>query len=175
MSNEQVIKKGLSKAREIIDSRILRALEATAFDLEAMRPFHIYWTNNLLDSIGCAIYQDGVLLKIFTPDQAADDPRSGYSTYPVESRVIEDSEVALWDVDDDAVNIFREWWGSDELVNKLLQPSFDVSTQVDGFALYYVAAMPYARIIDKKYGEVVLKEEQAGIIFKSHIRSYGSN
>jgi len=173
--NTQVIEKGQRKAREIIDNRIMASLVATAFDLETLRPFGIYWTGNLLDSIGCAIYQDGRLERLFTPDQKASDPRSGAAEYPAESRVVEGSEIPIGGGNDAAYDIFRAWWGSDELVQKLLQPPPEISNMTDGFALYYVAAMPYAEIIDAKYRGIVLEEEQVGIIFKTQMKRYASN
>lgn len=175
MNNKQVIEKGILKAREIIDNRIMASLAATAFDLDSLRPFGIRWTGNLLDSIGCAIYKDGVLERIFTPTQTAPDPRSGANEYPAESRMIEGSESEINGGNTDAYDVFRAWWGSDELVNKLLQPSFDIATMTDGFALYYVAAMPYASFIDDKYNGDVLDEEAVGITFKTKLRSYGIN
>jgi len=164
MNNQQVIETGVRKAREIIDNRIMASLQATAFDLETLRPFGIYWTGNLLDSIGCAIYQDGRLERLFVPDQKASDPRSGADEYPPETRVVEGSEAPINGGNNSAYDIFRAWWGSDELVEKLLSPPPEILNMTDGFALYYVAAMPYASIIDAKYGGVVLDEEQVGIV-----------
>lgn len=175
MNNQLVIEKGIRMARTLIDNRIMASLEATAFDLDSLRPFGIRWTGNLLDSIGCAIYKDGVLERFFTPPKTAPDPRSGASEYPAESRVIEHSEIAINSNMDDAINVFRAWWGSDELINKLLQPSWDIAYMEDGFALYYVAAMPYADIIDAKYDGEVLQEEEVGILFLSKMKQYASN
>jgi len=175
MGNAQIIEKGILKARAIIDSRIMSSMEATAFDLDSLRPFGIYWTGNLLDSIGCAIYRDGVLERIFTPNKRASDPRSGADQYPLDSRIVEGSEMVIDTDNDDAHDVFRAWWGSDELINKLLQPSFEIATMTDGFALYYVAAMPYSSIVDDKYDGAVLEEEQVGIVFKTKMKQYDSN
>lgn len=179
MSNQQVIEKGIKKAREIIDERILRAIKDTAFSLDNLRPFGIKWTGNLLDSIGCGIYQDGVFLTFVTPEQIAGDPRSGEDEYSAESRDVEGSETPIYGDKDnpdlDNIDVNRPWWGHEEVINMLLSPPPEISNMTDGFALYYVAAMPYAYFVDKAHEGAVLEEEKVKGLFTTAIKSYANN
>jgi len=168
MTNDQVITQGVNKAREIIDRRIFSALEYTAMSLETLRPFGIKWTGNLLDSIGCGIYKDGTLRKFYIPQRIATDPRSGDDEFPIDSRQVEDSEIPLWNVPN-GVDVDAAWWGEDALFNMIKDPPMEIQTMT-GWALYYVAAMPYASIVDYEHAGVVLKEGAAVRLFYNTIK-----
>jgi len=165
MGNEQVILKGLDIARTVIRKQIVDAIKKTAFDLESLRPFGIVWTHNLLDSIGCGIYEDGVLIEIVTPVAEAPEPRSGASTMPASSRSISGSEQPIYGVQ--GIDENKAYWGEKELLAMLLDPPPEV--RVQGWALYYVAAQPYSEFIDDMGGDV-LADEDVIPIFKTHIK-----
>jgi hypothetical protein len=171
MSNKGVIEKGILKARQIIDNRILASLKAAAFDLLALTDVHV-WTHNLWDSIGCGIYQNGVLIEYSVPPKIATDPRSGEESFPPEARSVEGSERPIWG---DVGNIDRDraYWGQLELFDMLSDPPSGIKNMTDGFALYYVAAMPYAEIQDRYYN--VTHEHRMFPIFISKLKSYDSN
>ncbi len=177
--NAHVIEKGIRKAREIIDGRILKSLKETAFYMDNLRPFDIKWTGNLLDSIGCGIYQDGVFITFVIPDQIASDPRSGEAQFPADTRDVEGSERPIYGGKDnpnlDNIDIFRPWWGTEELANMLMSPPPEIANMTDGFALYYVAAMPYAYFVDQIHGGTVLEEQAVHGLFTTIIKSYARN
>ena len=164
MKNEQVILKGLDIAKSAIRKQIVDAIVKTAFDLESLRPFGIVWTHNLLDSIGCGIYENGVLIKIVTPVAEAPEPRSGEGDVSIESRTIPGSEQPIYGVS--GIDVDREYWGEKELLEMLLDPPPEV--MITGWALYYVAAQPYSEVVDDLGGDV-LADEDVVPIFKTHI------
>jgi hypothetical protein len=171
MSNEQVIERGILKARAIIDERIFRSLRSAAFDLLSMTDVSV-WTHNLWDSIGCGIYKNGVLIEYSVPPKEALDPRSGEDDFPSEARSVEGSEVPIWKVD--GIDIDREYWGQGELFDMLNDPPSRIKNMKDGYALYYVAAMPYAELIDRKYYDV-MHEHRMYPLFLANMKSYDSN
>lgn len=170
MSNKGVIEKGILKARQIMDNRILASLKAAAFDLLDMTDVPV-WTHNLWDSIGCGIYQNGVLIEYSVPPKEALDPRSGSFDFPKESRSDVDSAIPIWGVE--GIDVFKAYWGNSELFDMLSDPPSEIKNMKDGFALYYVAAMPYSELIDRKY--TVTHENRMFPLFISHLRSYATN
>lgn len=165
MKNEQVILKGLDIAKTVIRKQIVDAIKKTAFDLENLRPFNLEWTHNLLDSIGCGIYENGVLIDFIVPRSEAPEPRSGDSEFPAEYRKIKGSEQPIYDVD--GIDVNRTYWGDKELLDMLTDPPPEILKP--GWSLYYVAAMPYAEFLDDT-GEIVLADERVVPIFKTHIK-----
>lgn len=168
MTNTQVITNGLETSQKIIDARILNALVETALTLESLRPFNIRWTGNLLDSIGCGIYKDGSLRKYYTPPRIATEPRSGDDEFPIDSRQVEGSESPLWEVPN-GVDEDKAWWGEDQLFQMILNPPAEIQ-QLIGWALYYVAAMPYSQIVDEANNGDVLAEESIPKTFMQFIK-----
>ena len=164
MNNEQVILKGLDVARTAIRTQIVDAIKKTAFDLEALRPFDLNWTHNLLDSIGCGIYENGVLIDYITPIAEAQDPRSGDGDFPIEARKVSGSEAPISGVS--GIDVDRPYWGEKELFDMLADPPPEVMIQ--GWALYYVAAQPYSEVLDRMGGDI-LADERVVPIFKTHI------
>jgi len=164
MKNEQVITQGISKAREIIRRRYLNALKETAFDLVNLTDVAV-WTHNLWDSIGCGIYENGSLIEYHVPPKLAVDPRSGADEYPREARKDQSSAMPIFKVA--GVDAEKAYWGQDELFDMLNDPPLDVRN-CTGFALYYVAAMPYAQYVDKRYN--VTNEEMMKPLFYQHIK-----
>ena len=146
IDNNKVISDGLIKARRIIDERIVSALTKTAFDLIDETDVPI-WTHNLWDSIGCGIYKDGSLMKVVYPPKRAEEPRS--NIYGVT-----------------APN--RDYWGYEELGDMIM--SAPDSIPAKGWALYYVAAMPYSEVVDERSDVDVLHEEVVKPKFLSHIK-----
>lgn len=165
MTNEQVILKGLDTARAIIRKQIVDAIKQTAFDLEVLRPYGLAWTHNLLDSIGCGIYEDGVLIDYITPVAEATDPRSGAESYPIDARKVRGSEAPIYGID--GIDKDRPYWGEKELFDILNDPPPQVYGK--GWALYYVAAMPYSEVLDER-GYDILQDEEVVPIFKTHIQ-----
>ena len=144
--NNKVISDGLVKAKRIIDERITSALSKTAFDLidETDAPI---WTHNLWDSIGCGIYKDGALIKVVYPPKRAEEPRSDIYGIAVPN---------------------RDYWGYEELRDMIMNPPSSIPSK--GWALYYVAAMPYSEIVDNRSDVDVLHEEVVKPKFLSHIK-----
>jgi hypothetical protein len=171
MNNAQVIEGGLRKAMDIIDFRTTSALEETAFDLVNMTEVPV-WTHNLWDSVGCGIYRNGVLIKYSVPPTVAVDPRSGDKEFPLEARSDPMSAFPIWGSGLQGLDKDAAYWGTVELFEMLERPPMDITSH-KGWALYYVAAMPYSQIIDKKYD--VLQEEHIQPLFFTHIRKYDSN
>lgn len=169
MSNDQVIDRGIAKAKELIDAQMLRTLKATAYDLLASTDVPV-WTHNLWDSIGCGIYRSGVLIEYATPVRGAKDPRSGAESYPMEARTDRssffNSSEPIWGAPS-GVDVNREYWGEKELFDMLNDAPPEISGMTSGWALYYVAAMPYAQVLDEDYN--VLKDELVNPLFFSHI------
>jgi hypothetical protein len=173
MNNAQVIEKGLRTAREIIDGRILRSLKDSAFDLINMTDVPV-WTHNLWDSIGCGIYKDGVLVDYSVPPKLATDPRSGLNEGGSSSRNDPYSAKPIWgDTGLDEDETYRTFWGQGELFDMLNDPPADIASMTDGFALYYVAAMPYSELLDRRY--TITHEGRMFPLFISHLKSYDSN
>ena len=164
MSNAQVITKGSEIIKGLIRKQILDAIKKTAFDLETLRPYGLAWTHNLLDSIGCGIYENGVLIEYITPEALALDPRSGADEYPIEARKVRGSEAQIYGVA--GIDPHRAYWGEKELFDMLIDPPEDV--RIKGWALYYVAAMPYSEVLDER-GFDILQDEAVVPIFKTHI------
>lgn len=165
MTNEQVILKGLDTARSIIRKQIVDAIKQTAFDLETLRPYGLAWTHNLLDSIGCGIYENGVLIDYITPVAEAVDPRSGADDYPADARKVKGSESPIYGVA--GIDKDRPYWGEKELFDMLNNPPAEVIG--NGWCLYYVAAMPYSEALDER-GFDILQDEEVVPIFKTHIK-----
>lgn len=164
MTNNQVISQGIGKAREIIRKRYLDALKATAYDLIELTDVAI-WTHNLWDSIGCGIYENGTLIEYAVPPKLAVDPRSGADDYPPEARKDPRSAMPIFKVA--GIDEERAYWGQDELFDMINDPPEEIRNCF-GFALYYVAAMPYAQYVDKKYD--VTQEEMMQPLFYQHIK-----
>lgn len=164
MTNDQVISQGIGKAREIIRKRYLDALKATAYDLTNLTDVAV-WTHNLWDSIGCGIYENGTLIEYAVPPKLAVDPRSGADDYPPEARKDPRSAMPIFKVA--GIDEERAYWGQDELFDMINDPPEEIRNCF-GFALYYVAAMPYAQYVDKKYD--VTQEEMMQPLFYQHIK-----
>lgn len=167
MTNDQVIDSGISKARQIIRKRFLDALKATAMDLSAMTDVPV-WTHNLWDSVGCGIYENGALIEYHVPPKLAVDPRSGGITASG-SRQDPKSATPLWNVPK-GVDEDRAYWGQDELFDMLYSPPNEI-LNCFGFALYYVAAMPYAEVVDRRTN--VTHEHNMKPLFLQHIKTLG--
>lgn len=165
MNNQKTIEDGISKARSIIRSRVMNAIKATAFDLTELTDVPV-WTHNLWDSIGCGIYENGVLVEYSIPPKEASEPRSGADEFPMEARKVEGSEKPLWSVPS-GVDRDRAWWGRDELFDMLNDPPASIRN-CQGFALYYVAAMPYAAYVEND--DEMLNTQHVAPLFFKHIR-----
>jgi hypothetical protein len=148
MGNEKVISDGIGLARTIIRKRYLQALKDTAYDLTNLTDVAV-WTHNLWDSIGCGIYENGTLIEYAVPPRVATDPRSGADDYPPEARKDPSSAMPIFKAPN-SVDKGRAYWGQDELFDMLNDPPAEIKSSF-GFALYYVAAMPYAQYVDRKY------------------------
>ena len=146
-NNNKVITEGLQKAKRIIDDQIISALTKTAFDLVGETDVPI-WTHNLWDSIGCGIYKNGALMKVVYPPKRAEEPR------------VDIYGVTVPD---------KEYWGFEELKDSIMNAPSSVRS-VEGWVLYYVAAMPYSEVVDERSDVDVLHEEVVKPTFLSHIR-----
>ncbi len=164
MGNEKVISDGISLARQIIRKRYLQALKDTAYGLTALTDVPI-WTHNLWDSIGCGIYENGTLIEYAVPPKVATDPRSGADDYPPEARRDPNSAMPIFKVA--GVDEDKAYWGQDELFDMINNPPAEIANSF-GFALYYVAAMPYSQYIDKRTN--VTQEEMMQPLFYQHIK-----
>ena len=165
MTNDQVITQGVNKAREIIRKRYLNALKATAYDLIELTDVAI-WTHNLWDSIGCGIYENGTLIEYAVPPKIAVDPRSGAEDTSSEARRDPSSAMPIFKVAE-GIDVDRAYWGQDELFDMINDPPEEIRNCF-GFALYYVAAMPYAQYVDRRYN--VTQEEMMKPLFYQHIK-----
>lgn len=165
MTNDQVITQGISKAREIIRKRHLDALKATAYDLIELTDVAV-WTHNLWDSIGCGIYENGTLIEYAVPQKIAVDPRSGAEDSASNSRRDPKSAMPIFKVAE-GIDVDRAYWGQDELFDMINDPPAEIRSCF-GFALYYVAAMPYAQYVDRRYN--VTQEEMMKPLFYQHIK-----
>jgi len=146
--NEKLINRFGAQFEKIKNKRILGILEATAFSLsnKTSVPFITY---NLWDSIGCGVYHNGTLMKVaYPPSKKAEVPRTDIYGIGVAD---------------------REYWGREELEDMIENPPLEIKSY-QGWCLYYVAAMPYAEIQDKRSDVDVLREELVKPIFKSHIQ-----
>lgn len=165
MTNTQVITGGINRARDVVRNRFLAALKATAFSLNNLTDVPV-WTHNLWDSVGCGIYENGSLIEYAVPPKGAVDPRSGNADYEDQARHDPMSAIPLWNVPN-GVDKDREYWGQDELFDMLNDPP-DSIRNCFGFSLYYVAAMPYAEVIDRKSN--VTQEHLMKPLFFQHIK-----
>ena len=145
--NDKVITDGLIKAKRLIDDQMISALTKTAFDLIEETDVPI-WTHNLWDSIGCGIYKNGALMKVLYPPNRATEPRTDIYNAPSSK---------------------KEYLGIEELRDSIMNAPASV-TSVQGWVLYYVAAMPYSEQVDCRSDVDVLHEEVVKPSFLSHIR-----
>lgn len=166
MDNSEVFRKGTEKAIALFRGRVLAALRKTATDLNAMTDVPV-WTHNLWDSVGVGLYENGTLIDYSVPTKGATEPRSGDEDFPIESRQWSGSEAPLFGVPD-GVDVDKAWWGQLELFDMLSDPPADILS-TPGYAIYYVAAMPYAEIIDRT--DDVLQEETIRPLFLTHIHA----
>lgn len=166
MDNTKVLAEGNKKISALFRGRVLDALRKTATDLNAMTDVPV-WTHNLWDSVGVGIYENGSLIDYSVPAKEATEPRSGADDFPMQSRQWSGSEAPLWDVPA-GVDTERAWWGQAELFDMLSDPPASILTS-SGFAIYYVAAMPYAEVVDRT--DDVLSEEMIAPLFLTHIRT----
>ena len=146
INNKKVIDNSAKIAVKLKDNRIVSALSKTAFDLLKQTRVPVV-THNLWDSIGCGIYKNGAMMKVVYPPKRAVAPRTEIYGTPSES---------------------RPYWGFIELQDMIMNPPASVLTH-KGWCLYYVAAMPYAEVIDKRSDVVVLKDQLVRPFFESHI------
>ena len=167
MDNTKVIERGLEKAYQIIDARVLKSLQETAYDLVERTNVPI-WTHNLWDSIGCGIYKNGSLMSYSVPPTQAEDPRSGLNEYPLEARVVENSERPIWGYGLDGLDRDAAYWGTEQLFRMIESPPMEILAH-KGWALYYVSAQPYSEIIDKKYDGSVFRDELVKPLFQIYI------
>jgi len=144
INNNTVIENGLKKLRAIKDKEILYILESTCWDLLSKTDVPVV-THNLWDSIGCGVYRDGVLLKVFYPPKKAVEPRTNIYDTPSEN---------------------RSYWGREELEDTITNPPASVLSN-KGWTLYYVAAMPYSQAVDERVN--VLQDEVVKYVFESHV------
>jgi len=168
MSNSLEIEKGLRKATEIIDARVLRAMQETA-EMIVANTSVLVWTHNLWDSIGCGIYKDGVLRSYVAPPTVATQPRSGNDEFPVEARSLKNSERPIWNVD--GIDTDRAYWGTVELFEMLERPPSEILS-MKGWAIYYVSAQPYSEIVNDNF-EIEAQRIYPYVISK--LKSYASN
>ena len=165
MNNTQIIEKGLKQSLNIIGGSVIRALTMTSDELvdgtDVPR-----WTYNLQDSIGCGVYTTGgTLLNYTIPAKQATEPRSGADDFPMEQRYQKHSERPIWDVD--GIDEEDAYWGQEQLFDMLKSPPPAVASN-KGWALAYIAAMPYSQIIDAQYD--ILEEQMVSPIFLKNIR-----
>jgi hypothetical protein len=165
IGNQSTLEKGMAKATAVFRQRVLSALKKTAFDLSELTDVPI-WTHNLWDSVGVGIYENGTLVEYAVPARQATEPRSGADDFPMEARQWSGSEAPLWDVPS-GVDVDRAWWGQAELFDMLADPPASILAS-SGYALYYVAAMPYAQIVDDT--QEVLHEQMVRPLFFKHIK-----
>jgi hypothetical protein len=166
MDNQKVLDEGNRKVTALFRGRVLAALRRTATDLNAMTDVPV-WTHNLWDSVGVGIYENGTLIDYSVPVKGATEPRSGADDFPMQSRQWSGSEDPLFGVPA-GVDVDKAWWGQAELFDMLSDPPVSILTS-SGFAIYYVAAMPYAQVVDQK--DDVLSEEMIAPTFLTHIRT----
>jgi hypothetical protein len=140
MTNEQVIQQGITKMMGLIDAQMLKALHETMWDLQKLTLVPIQ-THNLWDSIGCGVYQNGSLIEIAFPRVVAERPQK-----------------------------FKggSYYGREQLSDMIIRGTNEILTH-KGWALYYVAAQPYAQIVDDRMDGNVLHDEDVAEIFLSNI------
>ena len=164
MTNTEVIEKGLELAMRKISVRTSTALTQTAEEIVDRTDVPV-WTYNLQDSIGCGTYRDSVLMTTAMNPQQATEPRSGAKEFPLEQRYQTGSERPIWDVD--GIDEDKAYWGQDRLFFMLSHPPAPVVAN-EGWALAYVAAMPYAQVVDARTD--ILEEELIDPTFLKYIR-----
>ena len=147
VDNARRITEGIAKAKGIIETRIVAALQKTMWDLVNMIDVPVD-THNLWDSIGCAIYSNGALISVEYPPQVATEPR------PFRYKA---SDPKIY------------YWGREQLEEMVINPPAEVLTH-KGWCLYYIAAQPYSQIVEDINGDDVLDEEKVMPLFYSHIK-----